>query len=112
MPAFYGLENRVLSRPSARTSDERYLRHQETALRHGAEPDYHTKPMGQKLHRMAITAWHDAAAFQLLMFRQSGEDSERYEASHLCGNARCFRPDHLVVEGHGVNEGRKHCVAG
>ena len=46
------------------------------------------KPMKQKLHRMAILAWHDAASFQLLMFRQSAGDHKRYEASHLCGNAR------------------------
>ena len=68
--------------------------------------------MKQKLHRMAILAWHDATSFQLLMFRKSAEDDRRYEASHLCGNARCFRPDHLVVEEHGVNEERKRCVAG
>ncbi len=65
------------------------------------------KPMKQKLHRMAILAWHDTMSFQLLMFRQSAGDDGRYDASHLCGNARCFRPDHLVVEEHGVNEGQK-----
>ena len=36
----------------------------------------------------------------------------RLWASHLYGNARCFRPDHLVVEGDGVSERRKHCVSG
>ena len=39
------------------------------------------KLMGQKLHRMAILALHDAAAFQLLMFRSSAGDRERYEVS-------------------------------
>jgi hypothetical protein len=33
----------------------------------------------------------------------------QYHASHLCGNARCWNPDHVYVESEAVNEARKTC---
>ena len=66
-------------------------------------------------HRLKIEyegGFATAGILQQPMFHQSAWDLKRYEPSHLCKNARCFRPDHLVFEGNGVNEGRKHCLAG
>lgn len=65
----------------------------------------------QYVHRMAIVAWHPPAALEMLLFGDGGPQT--IDASHLCHNAACFTPSHLVVERHGLNERRKaHCSLG
>ena len=33
------------------------------------------------------------------------------DVSHLCGHSLCCNPDHLSLEPHAINNGRKHCHA-
>jgi|266.fasta.fasta_contig_123_22818_length_871_multi_2_in_0_out_1_1 hypothetical protein len=49
-----------------------------------------------KLHQIA--AWH-----------RNGGYVKGLDASHLCKNARCFRPSHLVLESRSQNLDRKSC---
>lgn len=64
-----------------------------------------TKRMPQLLHRLSIRAWGTWNQLRHLL-----EDG--WEASHLCHEPGCFRPDHLVVEPHLANMHRRRCAAG
>ncbi|BGP42019.1 hypothetical protein JCM10449v2_006016 [Rhodotorula kratochvilovae] len=44
--------------------------------------------------------------------QQFADGGEFVEASHLCGEAKCVRPMHIVFEPAGVNRGRDECHAG
>ena len=37
-------------------------------------------------------------------------NSTNDDASHLCGNTRCVKPEHLVWEPHSINVSRTNCV--
>ena len=62
-----------------------------------ASPPSTKRRAAQKIHRLAILAWHDGEELERLVFGVG-------EASHRCNEPSCFRPDHLVVDGHGENE--------
>lgn len=40
---------------------------------------------------------------------QTFVNGKQYHASHLCGNKRCFNPEHVYVEESEANEARKTC---
>ncbi|GAA5826051.1 hypothetical protein JCM3770_002037 [Rhodotorula araucariae] len=44
--------------------------------------------------------------------QQLAEGAETIEASHLCGEPKCVRPEHIVFEPAGQNRGREECHAG
>lgn len=58
----------------------------------------------QYVHRLAVKAWFGEADI-----RRLHTGGQQHEVSHLCGSGRCYRPDHLTVESHSLNERRKHC---
>ena len=58
------------------------------------------------LHHLAVVAAGRGEGLRVVV------DRGEYHASHLCGNERCFRPDHVWVEPAEVNEARKSCQEG
>jgi hypothetical protein len=57
----------------------------------------------QFIHRLAVKAWFEWADVQRMY--PGGPNNE---VSHLCGEAQCFKPGHIVIESHSHNEKRKH----
>ena len=57
----------------------------------------------QFVHRLAVKAWFGWADVQRMY-----TGGPKHEVSHLCGEATCFKPDHIVIESHSHNEKRKH----
>ena len=55
-------------------------------------------------HQLAVVA----RGFGQNLLLTSKEDAT-HEVSHLCGNARCFNPEHVVVESKALNRKRWAC---
>lgn len=55
--------------------------------------------------RQVKVCLHVLSAF--VRFRRLPGEGE--DVSHLCGNARCFNPDHLLIESKANNQRRKNC---
>ena len=66
----------------------------------------------QFLHRLSIRAWGSQQDLERMFSGAGCPRGGKWEVSHLCSNAKCFRPNHLVVESHSANERRKSCLRG
>jgi len=65
------------------------------------------------VHRLSVLAWKPLADITLLLEGGDGSSTvKRYEVSHLCHQANCFNPSHLLVEAHSINHGRNPCQYG
>ncbi|KAM0513559.1 hypothetical protein ACHAPE_007823, partial [Trichoderma viride] len=79
-------------------------------LRNTEHPTRPGRKIGQNVyrHRLAIVAKGEGS-YSALASREPSGRLAPYHASHLCHNAGCFRPEHLVVEPAELNTARNEC---
>jgi hypothetical protein len=74
-----------------------------------AEDDYRIISINYKyiqIHTLFFTVYNDRNT----VFRTLGDARKKiYDISHLCHNASCCNPDHLIVETRSTNDKRKKC---
>jgi len=63
-------------------------------------------------HQLAAVAAGFGAELRMASKTAGGaKNAGDLDISHLCHNGRCFNPDHVVVESHGLNDKRNECTA-